>query len=130
VVTPIQYLKNTTLILKTDVSTTDVLLTSISKPYKQHGIPLSLSMLHPSHMSVSFDWNSLVEPHIISYIPFQIRVKDYSKTIYQCIIYEGISKIFLFSLNWKDIGFPKLMLARSQLLDFDIGPSEYSGILP
>jgi len=33
-------------------------------------------------------------------------------------------------LAWKDIGFTQLLLAPSQLLDFDRTPSEYLGILP
>jgi hypothetical protein len=87
-------------------------------------------MLPPSHRSVSFDWNSLVEPHLPSSTPFQIRVESYSKNIYQCIVDEGASASILSSLAWKAIGSPKLVSTPSQLLDFDRRPSESLGILP
>jgi len=87
-------------------------------------------MLPPIHRSVFFYWNSLVEPRLPFYMPFQIRVKSYSKTIYQCIVYEGASIRILSSSTWKAIGSPQLVSAPSQLLYFDRRPSESFGILP
>jgi hypothetical protein len=79
---------------------------------------------------VSFDWKDLVEPHLPSYTPFQIRVEFNSKNIYRCIVDEGDSASILSSWDWKPLGSPELVTTLHELLDFDRRPSEYLGILP
>jgi hypothetical protein len=79
---------------------------------------------------VSFDWNDLVEPHLPSSTPFQIRAKVNSKNIYQCIVDKGASASILSSSTWKDLGSPELVFASDELLDFGRRPSEYFWILP
>jgi hypothetical protein len=79
---------------------------------------------------VSFDWNDLVESHLPSSTPFQIKVKVNSMVVYQCIVDEGSSASILSSSAWKDLGSPKLVSTTSELLDFDKIPSECLGILP
>jgi hypothetical protein len=78
---------------------------------------------------VSFDWNDLVEPHLPSSAPFQIRVEVNSTNIYRCIV-DGASTNILSSSVWKDLGSPKLVSSSHELLDFDRRPSEYLGVLP
>jgi hypothetical protein len=79
---------------------------------------------------VSFDWNDLVEPHIPSSAPFQIRVEVNSNKIYRCIVDEGTSKSILSSSTWKALGSPELVSASQELLAFGRRPSEYLGVLP
>jgi hypothetical protein len=79
---------------------------------------------------VSFDWNDLVEPHLPSSTPFQIRVEVNSKNIYRCIVDEGASASILSSSAWKYLGSPELVTTSHEMLDFDRCPSEYLGILP
>jgi hypothetical protein len=68
---------------------------------------------------VSFDWNELVEPHLPSYKPFQIRVEVNSTNIYRCIVDEGASTSILSSSVWKVLGSPKLVSASHEMLAFD-----------
>jgi hypothetical protein len=96
---------------------------------EQGDIPLSSSTLPLSPRMVSFDWNDLVELHLHSSTPFQIRVKSNSKGTFQCIIDEGAYESILSSLTWKDFGSTKIVSATSELLDFDTRPSEYLGII-
>jgi hypothetical protein len=79
---------------------------------------------------VSFDWNDLIEPHILSSTPFQINVEVNSKTIYRCIVDEGAFASILSSSVWQDLVSPELVYASHELLSFDRHPSEYLGILP
>jgi hypothetical protein len=78
----------------------------------------------------SFDWNELFEPHLPSSEPFQIIFEVNSKNIYRCIVDEGASASILSSLVWKVLGYPKLVSASHEMLDFDRHPIEYLGILP
>ena len=71
-----------TVILGSDVSTDYVFSISGSILSKQGGIPLVPSTPPPSPRMISFDWNDLVEPHLPSSAPFQIRVEVNSKTNY------------------------------------------------
>jgi hypothetical protein len=87
VVTPMQSSVDPTLLLRIHVSTDYVFSISSSILSEQGGIPLTSSTPPPSPMMVSFDWNDLVEPHLPSYTPFQIRVEVNSKNIYRCIFY-------------------------------------------
>jgi hypothetical protein len=77
---------------------------------------------------VSFDWNDLVEPHLPSSIPFQIRVEVNSKRNYRCIMDERAS-VSILSSSWQDLGSSELVSDSHELLYFDRRPSEYLGIL-
>jgi hypothetical protein len=94
------------------------------------GIQLAPSTPPPSPRMVSFDWNDLVEPHLPSSTPFQIRVEVNSTNIYRCIMDEGASTSILSSLVWKVLGYLELVSSSHELLDFDKCPSEYVGVLP
>jgi hypothetical protein len=130
VVMPIQSSDDPTLLLGSDVSTDYVFNISSSVLSEQGGIPLVLSTPPPSPRMVSFDWNDLVEPHLPSSAPFQIRVEFNSTNIYQCIVDEEASASILSSSVWKVLGSPKLVSTSHELLDFDRCPSEYLGVLP
>ena len=97
---------------------------------EQGGIPIILSTPPPSPRMVSFDWNDLVEPHLPSSAPFQIRVEVNSTNIYRCIVDEGSSPSILSSSVWKVLGSPELVSASHELLAFDRCCSECLGILP
>ena len=73
-VTPMQYLDDPTLLMRSDVSTDYVFSISNSVLLEKGSIPLTLSTPPPSPRMVSFDWNDLVEPHLPSSAPFQIMV--------------------------------------------------------
>jgi hypothetical protein len=79
---------------------------------------------------VSFDWNDLIGPCLLSSTPFQIRVEVNSKTIYRCIVDERASASILSSSAWQALGSPELVYASHELLSFDRHPSEYLEILP
>jgi hypothetical protein len=64
-----QYLVNPTLILEGDVSFDHILNIFSSVTFEQGSIPLSPSM-PPSPRMVSFDWNDLVDPRLLSSTPF------------------------------------------------------------
>jgi hypothetical protein len=130
VVTSMQCSVDPTLLMRSDVSIDYVFSISISIPSEQGGIPLTLSTPPPSPRMVSFDWNDLVEPHLPSFAPFQIRVEVNSKNIYRCIVDEGASASILSSSAWKDLGSPEIVSSSHEMLDFDRCPSEYFGILP
>jgi hypothetical protein len=107
-----QSLVNPTLLLEGDVSFDHVLSISIPVPSEQGRIPLSLSMLPPSPRVVSFDLNDIVEPHLPSSTPFQIR------EILRYIVDKVTSASILSSLTWKDFGFPKILSTIRELLTF------------
>jgi hypothetical protein len=69
VVSPMQYLADTTLISRSDVGFKYVFIISSSVPSEQGENPFSSSTLPPSARMVSFDWNDLVEPCLPSYAP-------------------------------------------------------------
>jgi hypothetical protein len=127
---PMQSLDDLTLLLGTDVSTDYVFIISGSILLEQGGIPLITSTPPPSPRMVSFVWNDLVEPHLPSAAPFQIRIEVNSTNIYRCIVDEGASASILSSLIWKVLGSPKLVSSSHELLAFDRRLSEYLGILP
>lgn len=84
----------------------------------------------PSPEVCSFDWNSLVEPHLPSYISFQIVVEGLSSTIHLTIIDEGASISVLSSMAWQCLGSPNLVPSSNQLLAFKRNTSEPLGVLP
>jgi len=88
-----QFSTGPSLHFESDVSIKHVFFIVGLEPSEQGGIPLPLSTLPPSSKSISFDWNSLVEPHIPSSTPFQIRVEYCSLNISRCILDEGAPTI-------------------------------------
>jgi hypothetical protein len=116
--------------LGSDVSTNYVFSISSLVLSEQGGIPLVPSTPPPSPRMVSFDWNDLVDPHIHSATPFQIRVEVNSTNIYRCIVDEGASVSILSSSVWKVLGSLELVSSSHELLAFDRCPSEYLGVLP
>ena len=84
----------------------------------------------PSSRSVSFDWNNVVEPHLPSVAPFQIRVGVNSTNIYLCMVNEGSSASIISSLTWKALGSPKLLVVDNQFLAYDRKPGESMRVLP
>jgi hypothetical protein len=80
--TLMQSLVDPTLLLGSDVSTDFVFSISSSLLSEQGEISLTSRTPPPSPRMVSFDWNDLVEPHLPSSAPFQIRVEINSKAIY------------------------------------------------
>jgi hypothetical protein len=120
---------DSTLLLGSDVSANYVFSISGSIFSEQGGIIFILSTPPPSPRMVSFDWNDLVEPHLPSSAPFQIRVEFNSINIYRCIVDEGASASILSSSVWKVLGSPELVSASHELLAFDRHPSEYLGVL-
>ena len=88
----------------------------------QGGIPLMVPL--PSPEVCSFDWNSLVEPHLPSYVPFKIMVEGISSTIHQNIIEEGESISILSSMDWQGLGSPNFVPDSSQLLELNKSISE------
>ena len=83
----------------------------------------------PSSRIASFHWDSLVEPHLLSDTPFQIKVKVEQYMISHCIVDEGASVSILYTRAWKGMGSPSLVSTASQLLPFDIRTSVALGIL-
>jgi hypothetical protein len=112
------------------VSTDYVFSISISILSKQGGILLVPRTPPPSPRRVSFDWNDIVEPHLPSSAPFQIRVEVNSTNIYRCIVDEGASASILSSSVWKVLGSPKLVSTSHELLAFERRPSDCLGVLP
>ena len=94
----------------------------------QGSIPYMVPL--PSPEVYSFDWNSLVEPCLPSYVPFKIFFEVLSTTVRQTIIDEGAYISILFSMTWKYLSSPKLVLALSQLLAFNRSTTEPLGVLP
>ena len=60
---------NPTLLLGGDASFNHVLSIYSFVPFEQRSIPLSPSMLPPRPGMVSFDWNNIVEPHLLLFQP-------------------------------------------------------------
>jgi hypothetical protein len=106
------------------VSTDYFFSISSSVLLEQGGIPFILRTPPPSPRMVSFDWNDIVEPRLLSSAPFQIRVEVNSTNIYSCIVNEGASTSILSSSIWKVLGSPKLVSASHDLLAFNRCPSE------
>jgi len=130
VISPVQYLVDTTLIFGTDASFNYVFSISSSVPSEQEGIPLSSSMIPITPKMDLFDWNDLVEPRLPSSAPFQIMFRVNSIGVHHCIIDEEASVCILSSSAWKSLGSLELVSATNELLDFNRRPSECLGILP
>jgi hypothetical protein len=116
--------------LGSEVSTNYVSSISSLVLSEQGGILIIPSTPPPSPKMVSFDWNDLVEPHLPSAAPFQIRVEVNSTNMYRCIVDEGSSASILSSSVWKVLGSLELVSSSHELLAFDRHASEYLGVLP
>jgi hypothetical protein len=114
---PMQSLVNTTLLLGGDASFDHVLSIFGYVPPKQGSIPLSSSMLPPIPRVVSFDWNDLVEPHLPSSTPFQIR------GILGYIVEKVSCASILSSLAWKVLGSPNIVSTTSVFPESDRSPA-------
>jgi hypothetical protein len=73
----------------------------------KQGVTLSIPMEPPSsnHM-ISIEWNHFTEPHIPSYMHFQITVQVCNRSIPNTVIDEGSYVIILFTNAWQDFGSP------------------------
>lgn len=111
-----------TLLLESDENTTHVSFFSFDLP-GQGGIPLIVPL--PSLEVCSYNWNSLLEPHLPSYIPFQIVVEGIYSTMHQTIIDEGASISILSSMAWQGLDSPNLVPASNQLLEINRSISEH-----
>ena len=87
---------NPTLLLESEVSASHIFFTISSELIEQGGIEFASNQPPPSSWIVSFDWDSLVEPHLPSNAPFQIKVKFGQYMIDHCIVDEG-SSVSIFS---------------------------------
>ena len=79
---------NPTLPLESEVCTSHIFFTASSELIEQGGTELASNQPPPSSRIASFDWDSLVEPHLPSAAPFQIKVKVEPYTIARCIVDE------------------------------------------
>ena len=84
----------------------------------------------PNTEVTSFDWNSLIEPFLPTYIPFQIMVELFSRSIHWTIIDEGASISILSSTTWQALGSPNLMPANGQISTFNRSTTYPVGIVP
>ena len=80
---------NPTLPLESEVSTSHIFFTASSELTEQRGTELTSDQPPPRSQIASFDWDSLVEPHLPSNAPFEIKVKVEPYTIARCIVDEG-----------------------------------------
>ena len=118
---------NPTLSSKRDENITLVSFVNSYLP-SQGGIPSMVPLPRPK--VCSFNWNSLVEHHLPSYVPFQIIVDVLSTSMHQTVIYEGGFISILSSTTQQALGSPNLFPASNQLLHFNKGTSEPLGVLP
>jgi len=130
VVAPVQSMADYTPHLGGEVPNKRVYFISSTKSSGIGSIPVSSNVPPPSSRSVSFDWDSLVEPRLPSATPFQIKVRVNSINVYRCMVDEGSSASIISSLTWKALGSPKLFTTQSQLLAYDKRPGESMGVLP
>lgn len=116
-----------TLSLESDENTTHVLI--VGSIFFCQGV---ISLMEPpiSPEIISFDWNSLLEHPLPSYVPFQIIVEVLSSMIYQTIIDEGPYISILSSMACQAIDSPNLETTLSHLLAFNRSTSEPFGLLP
>ena len=75
VVESISLLINPTIPLESDVSASHILFTASSELTEQGGTKPTLDEPPPRSRIASFDWDSLVEPHLPFDAPFQIKVQ-------------------------------------------------------
>ena len=66
---------NPTLLLESEMYASHIFITASSELIEQGGIETALEDPPPSSRIASFDWDSLIELHLPSVAPFQIKVK-------------------------------------------------------
>jgi hypothetical protein len=120
---------NPTLPLESEVDNAQTLLVPIYSSIQGGILPISTEP-PPSTEVISFDWNRLMDPHLPSYLPFQIIMRSYDKKMYHIIIDEGTSIKILSSTSWEAISSPELVLVSHHLMDFNRRSSEPLWILP
>ena len=81
------------------------------------------SILPPSSLITSFDWNRLARCHLPSYVPFWIIVQVYKMIMSGAIIDEGALVSILSTTAWQALGSPPLVLITQNLLGFNKGTS-------
>ena len=96
-------LPNPTLPLESDENTTHLSVVN-SNFYGQGGVPSVVPFPRPE--VCSFDWNSLVQPCLPSYVLFHIKVKVDSQIVHQTVIDDGASISILSSTTCKYPVFP------------------------
>ena len=101
------------------MSSSHIFFTASSKLTEQGGTEIDSDKPSPSSRIASFDWDSLVEPRLLSDAPFQIKVKVESYMIACCIVDEGASISILSAHSWRGMRSPILVSTASKLLAFD-----------
>ena len=91
---------NPTLPLESEVSASHIFSTTSSELTEQGGTELASDQTPPSSRIASFDWDSLVEPHLPSDASFHIKFKVGQCTIMCCIVEEGASVSILSACAW------------------------------
>ena len=114
-----QYLVNITLPLESDLSSIHVLINLSSKTSRQGGTEFNLNEPPPIPLIASFYWDSLVEPHLPSIAPFQIKVQVEHYMVSRCIVDEGASISILSTHAWRGMGSPSLASNINHPLGFD-----------
>jgi hypothetical protein len=94
------------------------------------GIPPSPMEPPPSNEAIHFDWDVLTEPHLPSYIHFQITVQVFGRDVTKTLIDEGSSVSILSSIAWQALGYPPLAPLTQNLLAFNRRTSQPLGTLP
>ena len=104
---------NPTLPLEIEVSATHIFFTVNSELTEQGRIDIASDEPPPIPQMDSFDWDSLVEPHLPSNAPFQIKVKVEQYMISHYIVDERSSVSILYARAWRGMGSPILVSTAS-----------------
>jgi hypothetical protein len=83
-----------------------------------------------SNEAIPFDWGGLTKPSLPSHIHFKIPVQVCVWDVPHRLIDEGLSVIFLSSIAWKYLSYPKLVLITQTLFSFNRRTSHPLGITP
>jgi hypothetical protein len=68
---------------------------------------------------IYIDWNHLREPHLPSYVSFQITIQVCDRNIPNTVIDEGYYVSILFVNAWQSFGSPQIALVTQNILSFD-----------
>jgi len=80
---------------------------------------------------ISIGWNRLTEPHLTSYVPFEIMVKFCDRVmIPNTIIDEGAFVNIMSAHAWQALGSPQLASMTHNMLAFNKWITHPLGILP
>jgi hypothetical protein len=113
VIAPMQFLVDPTLLVLVLYLLCHVLSISITSTYEQERVLLFSSSLPPSPDKVPFDWDGLVG-HPMP-LPMSFPLRDIILTITETMYFVSTFS----SSTWRDLGFPKLLLAIHRILTFD-----------